>query len=149
MPERDFDAFVPDRPIPTQGSITVRVRYAECDRMGVAHHAVYPVWLEAARTEVLRDGGVAYRELEDAGVFLVVANLELNYKAPVKYDDLVEVRCRVSGGSRVKLEHEYEIRRDGMLLTTARSVLVCVGRDGRPRALPDWLSAEGRSAQPG
>src|SRR5262245_38934795 len=47
--------------------IEIRVRYPECDPMGVAHHAAYPVWLEIGRTELLRQGGVSYQQLEAEG----------------------------------------------------------------------------------
>lgn len=142
----------PAVPVPLAGSSTIRVRYCECDPMGVAHHAAYIPWLEVARTEILRESGVTYAQLEAAGVFLVVAKMEVRYRRPVYYDDVVEVRTRVSGGSRVKLEHEYEVvlaedggrgrgpRSRGDVLTAASSTLVCVDAEGRVRALPDWLT---------
>jgi acyl-CoA thioester hydrolase len=119
--------------------------------MGVAHHAAYIPWLEIARTELLRDSGVTYAQLEEAGVFLVVAKLECRYRRPIFYDDLVEVRTRVVGGSRVKIEHEYEIvviengrrnagdRIPGAALFAASSTLACVDRAGKIRTLPEWL----------
>jgi acyl-CoA thioester hydrolase len=123
--------------------------------MGVAHHAAYAPWLEIGRTELLRATGTTYADLEAAGIFLVITRLECRYRRPVYYDDLVEVRTRVSGGSRVKIEHEYELailedgghragrppRPAGEVLTTAATTLVCIGRDGRVRPLPDWLAA--------
>ncbi len=124
--------------------------------MGVAHHAAYAPWLEMARTEMLRAAGVTYAQMEASGVYLVVARMEISYRRPVRYDDIVEVRTRVTGGGRVKIEHEYELllaedgqgparegeqrRPPGALLSTARTVLVCVDRLGRVRALPEWLT---------
>src|SRR5215831_14574596 len=99
----------PTRMAATQGSVRMRVRYCECDPMGVAHHAAYAPWLEIGRTELLRDTGVTYADMERAGVFLVITRMECRYRRPVYYDDLVEVRTRVVGGSRVKIQHEYEI----------------------------------------
>src|SRR5436190_12187766 len=87
--------------VPTSNVSRLRVRYCECDPMGVAHHAAYVPWLEIGRTEILRDTGVTYADLEKHGVFLVVVKLEVRYRRPVRYDDLVEVRTRVTGGSRV------------------------------------------------
>lgn len=104
----------PLRPVSTSGRLAVRVRYCECDPMGVAHHAAYIPWLEMARTELLRDSGVSYAELEAAGVFLVIVKLEVSYKRPAYYDDLVEIRTRIVVGqqpSRVKIRHEYEVYR--------------------------------------
>lgn len=133
----------------------IRVRYCECDPMGVAHHAAYAPWLEIARTEMLRDCGVSYADMERAGVFLVVAKMTLNYRRPIFYDDLVEVRTQVRGGSKVKIDHEYELviaedgghqkrahRPPGEVVTIAGTTLVCVDREGKVRGLPDWLTPQ-------
>lgn len=131
----------------------IRVRYCECDPMGVAHHAAYAPWLEIGRTEMLRGMGMTYAEMERSGVYLVVARMEIRYRRPVFYDDLVEVRTRVSGGGRVKIEHEYEVslveagtggverrgREPGELLSSASTTLVCVDREGVVRPLPDLI----------
>lgn len=146
----------PLRAIPTRGAIRVRVRYAECDPMNVAHHASYAPWLEMGRTELLREGGVSYAELEKAGVFLVVTKLELRYRRPLIYDDVVEVRTSAHESGRIKIRHSYELvlvermggapdaQRDPRVpldgvCGVATSELACVGRDGRPTALPEWL----------
>ncbi|MEO0511652.1 MAG: thioesterase family protein [Planctomycetota bacterium] len=88
----------------------LRVRYAECDPMGVAHHSSYAVWFEIARTELLRSFGESYAALEARGVLMVITRLDIRYRRPVRYDDVLEVLVRVVGGSRVKLTHEYEVR---------------------------------------
>jgi acyl-CoA thioester hydrolase len=115
--------------------------------MGVVHHASYLPWLEMGRTELLRSSGVSYRQLEERGVFLVIVALECKYRRPARYDDELEIRTRVVGGGRVKIEHTYEVlRRDGAedtLLLTARSTIACVGSDGRVQPLPDWLVPAG------
>ncbi len=151
-PPRDAPVVTPRAPVPTEGDIPVRVRYPECDPMGVAHHAAHPIWLEIARTELLRRSGVSYRDLEADGVFLVVVRLEMNYRRPARYDDELIVRCAVTGGSSVKLIHEYTIRREGAddppggtVICEASSVLACVGRDGKVRQLPAWLTHRARS----
>jgi len=114
--------------------------------MGVAHHAAYIPWLELGRTELLRTTGVTYAQLESTGVFLVVTRLEISYKAPARYDDVIVICTTVSGGSRARIDHEYEVWRDlddgrgkSDLLATAASTLACVDQHGRPRALPEWL----------
>lgn len=116
--------------------IEVRVRYVECDPMGVAHHGAYPVWLEIARTELLRRRGAAYRELEAAGVFFVVARMGLRYRKPARYDDLLKVRARLLPTAGVKVEHKYEVRRGEELVATAETTLVCVDRQGKLRPVP-------------
>ena len=77
--------------------------------MGVAHHASYIPWLEMGRTELLRDSGITYAQLEAAGTLLVIVRLDVRYRRPCRYDDLLEIRTRWVGGSRVKIEHEYEV----------------------------------------
>ena len=149
----------PAKPIPAQGALQVRVRYCECDPMGVAHHAAYVPWLEMGRTELLRDAGISYAQLEAAGAFLVIVKLEVSYRRPAFYDDLVEVRTRVVGGSRVKIRHEYEVVRvesagghlgaggitpgsvahPGEILAVGQSLLASVDRTGRPAPMPEWL----------
>jgi acyl-CoA thioester hydrolase len=141
-----------------EGTVRIRVRYCECDPAGVAHHASYVPWLEIARTELLRGTGVTYAAMEREGVLLVVAALTVTYRRPVYYDDVVEVRTRVTGGSRVKIEHAYEIviaedgghgKRagggSGEVVTRAGTTLVCVDREGRVRGLPEWLVDPGIS----
>ncbi|MEY5033287.1 MAG: Acyl-CoA thioester hydrolase YbgC, partial [Planctomycetota bacterium] len=71
-----------DRPPVAVHSIEVRVRYPECDPMGVVHHAVYPIWFEMGRTEMLRAAGGSYRDMEAAGVFLAVVRLEVRFRRP-------------------------------------------------------------------
>ncbi len=119
--------------------VTIRVRYAETDRMGLLHHANYFVYFEYARTELLRSRGITYREIEDAGHLLVIVDLGCKYKKPAYYDDLITIRTTVERVTHVKIVHKYEVLRDGVLLAEGHSTLACVDRDGRPQALPDTL----------
>ncbi len=121
------------------GEITVRVRYAETDRMGLLHHANYLVYFEQGRTELLRSLGLTYRDLEDQGYLLVLTKLEVRYRRPARYDDLLTVRTTAERVTAVRIDHRYEVLRDGLLLAEGTSTLACVDRDGRPQALPDVL----------
>ncbi|MFK7884447.1 MAG: acyl-CoA thioesterase [Phycisphaerales bacterium] len=141
-----------------EGALSVRVRYVECDPMGVAHHASYLPWLEMGRTELLRTSGVTYGAMEAGGFFLVIIRCEVKYRRPLRYDDVIEVRTKLAGGSRIKIKHEYElvlIERNGKSLepadpsvpidgvcAIATTELACVGSDGRPKELPVWLSSD-------
>ncbi len=116
--------------------------------MGVAHHAAYVPWLEIGRTEILRDTGATYAHLEQAGVFLVVVKLDVRYRRPIMYDDLVEVRTRVVGTSRVKIEHEYDLvvverlsKPAEETAAAASTTLACVDKDGKVQQLPEWLGS--------
>ncbi|MEX0885683.1 MAG: thioesterase family protein [Phycisphaeraceae bacterium] len=126
-------------PAPRTAAVTVRVRYNECDPMGIAHHASYPIWLEIARTELLRARGMAYRELEAAGVHFVVARMSLRYRRAARYDDELTVHVRVEKSAGIKIVHAYRIERAGELLATAETTLACVDGAGRPRGVPASL----------
>lgn len=124
-------------------TVDFRVRYNECDAFGYLHHARYWYYLEQARTELLRESGVRYRDLEEQGYFFVVYDARIRYKRPIRYDELVTVHVRVERIGPMRVDHAYEIRRDGELTTEAATTLVCVGRDGKPRTMPETLwSAE-------
>ena len=145
----------PHQTPPTTGTTTIRIRYVECDPMGVAHHSSYLPWMEMGRTELLREVGESYADLEEAGVYLVVTKVEVKYRRPIRYDDVIEIRTKVDKASKVKLHHSYEIAlieragktpdpsdpavpSDG-ICAIASTELACVGSDGRPKVMPDWL----------
>src|SRR5947208_15226196 len=125
----------------TSCDITIRVRYAETDRMGLLHHANYLVYFEQGRTELLRGQGLTYKDLEDQGFLLVLTRLQVRYKSPAYYDDLLTLRTTVVRTTLVKIEHRYELLRDGMLLAEGETTLGCVDRDGKVQALPPALQA--------
>lgn len=122
-----------------QHDLEIRVRYAETDRMGLLHHANYFVYFEMGRTELLRQRGISYREVEDTGFYLVIAEIGCRYRKPIRYDDLITLRTIVEKVSHVKIVHRYEMYRDGQLLAEGHSTLACVDRDGKPQALPEIL----------
>ena len=122
------------------GETTIRVRYAETDRMGLLHHAHYLVYFEQARTELLRSFGLTYKDLEDQGYLLVLTKVEVHYRRPAYYDDLLTIRTHVERTTSVRIDHRYELFRDGVLLTEGTSTLACVDREGRLQRLPDFLA---------
>jgi acyl-CoA thioester hydrolase len=124
----------------TTGEIQIRVRYAETDRMGLLHHANYLVYFEQARTELLRARGKSYKDLEDQGFFLVIIKIEVKYRSPAHYDDVLTIRTTVTRVTPVRIEHKYEVFRDGTLVAEGSSTLACVDRDGRLQAMPEWLA---------
>ncbi len=121
------------------GEIAIRVRYAETDRMGLLHHANYLVYFEQGRIELLRSQGLAYKDLEDQGYLLVLTRVQVRYRKPARYDDLLTLRTIVQRTSFVKIEHRYELLRDGQLLAEGETTLGCIDRDGRPQMLPEAL----------
>jgi acyl-CoA thioester hydrolase len=124
---------------PLSGEISIRVRYAETDRMGLLHHANYLVYFEQARTELLRDQGLTYRDMEDKGFLLVLTKVEVRYKQPARYDELLTIRTTVVRTTPVRIEHKYEVLRDGRLVAEGNTTLACVDREGKIQPLPEWF----------
>ena len=117
----------------------IRVRYAETDAMGIVHHAVYPVWMELGRSDLLRQLGQSYAQWEAQGVFMAVGELKVRYRAPARYDELVNIRTWVREAGRRKVVFGYEVSRDGVRLVEGETVHLVVGPDGRGRTIPDAM----------
>ncbi len=120
-----------------QHEIEIRVRYSETDSMGFLHHSNYLSYFEMGRTELFRAGGGNYREMEESGLFFVVARISVQYKAPARYDDVLTLRTTITRPGPAKLEHEYELFRDGQLLARGQSVLACIDRQGNVQRIPE------------
>ena len=121
------------------GEISIRVRYAETDRMGLLHHANYLVYFEQARTELLREIGLTYKDMEDAGFLLVLTKVEVRYKLPARYDEVLTIRTTVVRTTPIRIEHKYEVLREGRLVAEGNTTLACIDREGKVQALPDWF----------
>src|ERR1700745_4368653 len=120
--------------------IAIRVRYAETDRMGLLHHANYLVYFEQGRRELWRERGLSYKDLEDQGYLLVLTRVQVRYRSPARYDDLLTLRTTVVRTTLVKIEHRYELLRDAVLLAEGETTLGCVDRAGKVQALPPSLA---------
>lgn len=118
----------------------VRVRYAETDQMGRAHHMAYVAWFELGRTEMMRLNGLSYAEMERRGVLLPVVRLEIDYLGAAGYEDLLTVHTSLAEVRSRRVRFEYAVHSDdGRPIAEGATVLVCVGPDGRPKRLPDEL----------
>ncbi len=130
----------------------LRVRFAETDQMGVAHHGAYPAWLEVARVEWLRERGIAYTELEAQGISLAVSELKVNYRSAARFDDLLNITTTLTwAGSRGCSFAYHLVHESGdVLVASAHTRHVATDRSGRAIRLPDaWsdflrASVEGR-----
>ena len=121
------------------GEITLRVRYAETDRMGLLHHANYLVYFEMGRIELLRSQGMTYKDLEDQGYLLVLTRIQVRYRKPARYDDLLTLVTTAVRTGAVKIDHKYELYREGELLAEGESTLGCITREGEVQELPEVL----------
>jgi acyl-CoA thioester hydrolase len=110
--------------------------------MGVVYHGNYAQYFEMGRVEWLRNFGVSYKWMEDNGVMLPVVSLEMNYKKPARYDDILLVKTILKSQTSVKIEFDYEIYNEqNQLLTTGYSMLVFVDmKTGRPIVPPKYVS---------
>jgi acyl-CoA thioester hydrolase len=122
-------------------SIEVRVRYNECDPMGFVHHSNYLTYMEMGRTEMLRASGGRYREMEEAGQFVVVVRADVRYRSPARYDDVLVVTTQVTKVTAAKIVHQYTIQRDEATLVEAEITLAVIDRNGKLQAVPDDLAS--------
>jgi acyl-CoA thioester hydrolase len=109
--------------------------------MGVAWHGNVFAWFEIGRTDLLRGLGTSYRALEEQGVRLPVVEAGARYVRPLLYDDVVEVRTRLSRHSGARVAFDYELRREGSdeALVTGFTAHAAIDDRGRPRRLPPQL----------
>lgn len=106
---------------------TTRIRYSETDKMGYVYYGNYPTFFEMGRVECLRSLGLPYKEMEDQGVMLPVMDLNIQYKGPAKYDDIITIRTTISSLKGSRISFEYEIyHENGNLLTIGQTTLVFV-----------------------
>ena len=109
--------------------------------MGVVYYANYFVWFEVGRTDLLRDAGWSYRDLEADGYLLPVLEATCSYRQSAKYDDELDVRTTGTLLSPVRVKFLYDVVRpaDAALLATGSTVHASLDRDGRPCRLPDRI----------
>ncbi len=91
----------------------ITVRYAETDRMGVTHHAVYPIWFEIARTDYIKKAAMSYAEMERQGVMIPVTGISCKYRRPSGYDDTLVITARVTRLSPARIEFSYTAAKKG------------------------------------
>jgi len=111
-----------------------RVRYAETDKMGVAYHARYFEWFEAARTEMLRDAGFPYRKIEETGMYLPVIEANCKYFHSIVYDELITVKTILQSFTKAKLWLTYEVTLSDSTIPKAEGFTIhCyMKEDGKP-----------------
>jgi acyl-CoA thioester hydrolase len=124
----------------TENTIEIRVRYPEVDAMGYVHHSRYLQYFELGRVELLRAVGFSYADLEKAGTFFVVVKAEIKYKAPARYDDVLQLKTKVTKQTFVRYDHSYDLRRGTALLAEGTTTIACVGRDGQVMQIPEALA---------
>jgi acyl-CoA thioester hydrolase len=110
--------------------------------MGIAHHTHFFTWFELGRTELMREAGCAYGELEDqARVFFPVIEAGAVFKSPARYDEVLAIETRLVRAEGARVRFEYAIRREdgGALVATGFTEHASCGEGGRPIRIPDAL----------
>ena|SRR5210317_275434 len=121
--------------------ISFRVRYGETDQMSYVYHGNYPEYLEMGRIEWLRKLGISYKKMEESGIMLPVIRLNINYKNPAKYDDLLTLETTLKKIPSVRIDFHYEIRNsNSQLITIAETTLAFVNMEtNKPMRAPKYL----------
>ena len=126
----------------------IRVRYAETDQMGVVHHSVYAVYLEAARVEFLERAGLPYHEVEAQGVYFPVVELALRFRAPARFGEEVLVRTRLVHLTPRDLRFRYRVEGPAGLLAEGETRHLCQ-MGGRAVRIPEAIHARLKVLQSG
>jgi acyl-CoA thioester hydrolase len=129
-------------------STEVKVRFAETDAQGIAHHANYLVWFEAARIEYLARFRGGYRELQAEGIEALTLDASVTYRAPARFDDLLVIHTRCGELRGARFRFHYRVERDGELIAEGSTGHACAdARTLRPTRVPRWLVDEIPSAE--
>ena len=119
-----------------------RVRYRECDPMGVVYHTHYLDYFEAGRTEALRNLGVSYRSLEEQGLIMPVVKVDVQYQGPAHYDDMLNITVRFDELPSVRVPIDYVVRRqdEEAVLATGHTTLCFMDAERRrPTRAPEHV----------
>lgn len=118
---------------------SVRVRYADTDKMGITYYSKYLEWFEVGRTEMLRDIGFPYTQLEKEGIGLPVVEAYCRYHRAAKYDQLLRIVSTVKALPRVTIRIDYKIYDEQMLLVEGYTTHPFIGISGKPVRAPKSL----------
>lgn len=136
-----------DHQVEIAGETSLRVRYAETDRMGVVYHSNFVIWFEVGRVELLRQLGFQYSSMEkEDNCHIPVVDLRVRYKAPALYDDEIIIRTCLANARPSLLHFTYEVSRAGdrTLLATGETMHIIVDEKFQRRSLPEkYLQAFG------
>lgn len=121
-------------------STEIRVRFAETDAQGIAHHSNYVVWFEVARVAYLAQFRDGYRSIQADGVEVLVTDVGVRYVAPSRFDDVLRVHVRCVGLKGARFRFEYAVERDGVLVVDGHTGHACVNATTlAPTRTPAWL----------
>ena len=129
-------------------AIEARVRFAETDAQGVAHHSVYLVWFEIARIDYLARFRGGYPKLRAEGIEALTTEVHVRYLAPARFDDRLTIRCAAGDPRGARFRFDYIVEHDGQTLADGWTLHACVdARTHRPTRVPAWLVEEIATAE--
>jgi acyl-CoA thioester hydrolase len=129
-------------------STEVKVRFAETDAQGIAHHAVYLVWFEVARIEYLARFRGGYRELQAEGIEALTLDASVSYLATARFDDRLTIQARCGEVRGARFRFDYRVERDGELIAEGSTGHACAdAKTLRPTRVPAWLVDEIATAE--
>jgi acyl-CoA thioester hydrolase len=118
----------------------VRVRFAETDAQGIAHHAAFLVWLEEARIAYLDRFTGGYEHIREEGYEALTTSVHLDYQRGAAFHDLLRIWTRCSGVRGARFRYEYSVERDGEVVADGYTTHATVDRaTHRPTRVPAWL----------
>ena len=118
----------------------IRVRFAETDAMGIVHHSRYIPYLEEARVAYLRHIDHPYTSIRDEGIDMVVLEVFMQYRAPLKFDDLVDVHVSLHRVERATFQMAYLLIVADVVCAAGATAHGCITiPDGRPTRIPAWM----------
>jgi len=121
-------------------SYDVRVRFAETDAQGIAHHASFVVWLEVARVAYWAEHAGGYRAIQEQGLEALTTGLQIDYRATAAFDDVLTVYHRCVDVRGARFRYEYRVEREGELIATAETLHATVDSTTHgPTRVPPWF----------
>lgn len=136
---------LPDKPVLIEYDYFLRCRYGETDKMGYVYHGTYLDYFEVARTEMIRSYGITYSVMEEEGIMLPVINAQLNFKAPVYYDEEMLIKVLIFDKPGVKLRTFYQIfAKERNILCVEGEVSLCFMNEEtrRPCRAPNYFVSQ-------
>lgn len=134
--------MTPENPLPPilkEFEFDLRVRYRETDGQGRVHHSNYLNYFEIGRVEMLRASGRNYKDVEAAGILMVVTQATCKYYRPAKYDDLLKIRVAIVNQRKTRVTFTYLISLDGEVVAEGETIIASVSADGKVTRMPDWM----------
>jgi len=119
----------------------LRVQYYETDQMGVVHHSNYVRYFEIGRTELMRHIGLSYLDLENSGIIMPIANVEVRFFYPARYDDIIYIKSSIKEMPKARITFNYEVyNKQRKLLADGSTTLAFVNKvTGRPQRAPEKM----------